>query len=140
MSFSGGNFSCSRHELPPVRPAGGIDLSLPAALPVLLEPVRYPPGDELATPEWQRVLREAAALGVMHVGFSGGEPLLRRDLAELVAGARAAGLLHQPHHQRRGTRRNRAGELREAGLDSVQISFQADEAARGGHHRRGAGA
>src|SRR5438105_15231749 len=44
--------------------------------------------DELETATWQRVLSEAAALGVVQVHFSGGEPLVRRDLADLVQHAR----------------------------------------------------
>src|SRR5437870_509808 len=47
-----------------------------------LELARY--RRELDTATWQRVLTEAAALGVVQVHFSGGEPLVRRDLAELV--------------------------------------------------------
>src|SRR5216684_91147 len=47
---------------------------------------------ELATNEWKRVVHEAAELGALHVGFSGGEPLQRADLSALVAAARAAGL------------------------------------------------
>src|SRR5947208_16705826 len=43
---------------------------------------------ELDTATWQRVLAEAAALGVVQVHFSGGEPLVRRDLAELIRTAR----------------------------------------------------
>src|SRR5262245_47631977 len=43
---------------------------------------------ELDTATWQRVLVEAAELGVVQVHFSGGEPLVRRDLAELVHHAR----------------------------------------------------
>src|SRR6266481_1328584 len=35
---------------------------------------------ELSTEEWKRVIGEAAALGVLQIGFSGGEPLARRDL------------------------------------------------------------
>ncbi len=45
--------------------------------------------EELDTDEWRRVLAEAAALGVLQVHFSGGEPTARRDLEELVAAARA---------------------------------------------------
>src|SRR5579871_4582532 len=45
-------------------------------------------GEELDTATWMRVLREAAELGVVQVHFSGGEPLVRRDLAELVSEAR----------------------------------------------------
>src|SRR5262249_36614482 len=51
-----------------------------------------PAGGELATHEWGRVLAEAAELGVLHVHFSGGEPLLRRDLPALVRSARREGL------------------------------------------------
>ncbi len=49
-------------------------------------------GTELTTDEWQRVIDEAAELGVLHVHFSGGEPLLHPGLVQLVATARAAGL------------------------------------------------
>ena len=35
---------------------------------------------ELTTEEWKRVISEAAILGVLQIGFSGGEPLARRDL------------------------------------------------------------
>src|SRR5579859_7773995 len=47
---------------------------------------------ELTTEEWKRVIDEASNLGVLHILFSGGEPLLRKDLPELVAAARNAGL------------------------------------------------
>ena len=64
-----------------------------AALSVLLQPDRRRETiDELTTDEWRRVIREAAALGVLQIGFSGGEPLVRRDLADLVRAAREANL------------------------------------------------
>src|SRR3989442_9327483 len=47
---------------------------------------------ELATEEWCRVFREARALGVLQLGLSGGEPLLRPDLETLVATAHELGL------------------------------------------------
>src|SRR3954463_16201161 len=47
---------------------------------------------ELATEDWSRVFGEARALGVRKRARPGGEPMLRRDLDELVAAARAAGL------------------------------------------------
>src|SRR5258707_9665909 len=49
-------------------------------------------GGELDTATWKRVLVEAAALGVLQVHFSGGEPAARRDLVELVGHATAVGL------------------------------------------------
>ncbi len=42
---------------------------------------------ELGTDDWLRVLEEARALGVLQVHFSGGEPMLRRDLSTLVSRA-----------------------------------------------------
>src|SRR5215217_2639436 len=48
--------------------------------------------DELTTEEWQRVMTEARALGVLQLHLSGGEPLQRRDLVELVSSARDLGL------------------------------------------------
>ncbi len=48
---------------------------------------------ELDTACWSRVFTEAAELGVLQVHFSGGEPLVRRDLVELVAAAAKAGAL-----------------------------------------------
>lgn len=87
------------------------------------------PKRELPAREWARVLSEAAELGVVHVGFSGGEPLQRADLDEIVAAARAAGLYTNLITSAAGLNRSRAESLKAAGLDSVQISFQADTAA-----------
>jgi pyrroloquinoline quinone biosynthesis protein E len=84
---------------------------------------------ELTTAEWKRVLAEAADMGVLHVGLSGGEPLQRQDLVELVATAREAGLYSNLITSSIGLNQRRAEELRQAGLDSIQVSFQSDEAA-----------
>jgi pyrroloquinoline quinone biosynthesis protein E len=79
--------------------------------------------DELTTADWQRVLSEAAALGMIQVHFSGGEPLVRRDLPELVRQARQVGLY--THLSTGGTLADTAAleRLRAAGLDAVQISL-----------------
>ncbi len=84
---------------------------------------------ELSTSEWRSVIEQAARLGVFHIGFSGGEPLLRPDLAELVTAARTAGLYTNLITSGLGLKPARAGQLRAAGLDSVQLSFQADDPA-----------
>ncbi|MBV9023749.1 MAG: pyrroloquinoline quinone biosynthesis protein PqqE [Streptomycetaceae bacterium] len=85
--------------------------------------------DELTTAQWQRVLAEAQELGVLQLHLSGGEPLLRRDLVELVAGARELGFYTNLITSALGLSRRRAEQLRAAGLDHVQISIQADEPA-----------
>jgi pyrroloquinoline quinone biosynthesis protein E len=82
---------------------------------------------ELTTEEWKRVIREAAALGVLQIGFSGGEPLARRDLAELICGAREANLYTNLITSGIGLNDDRVLALRDSGLDSIQLSFQSDK-------------
>jgi pyrroloquinoline quinone biosynthesis protein E len=99
---------------------------------------------ELDTATWHRVFAEAAALGVLQLHLSGGEPASRKDLVELIQAAAELGLysnlitsgvlLDEPMVER----------LARAGLDHVQISLQdatADSADRiggfaGGHARK----
>lgn len=83
-------------------------------------------GGELSTNEWQRVIGEAAALGVLQIGFSGGEPLVRRDLGKLIQAARGVSLYTNLITSGVGFNAARARELGDAGLDSLQLSFQAD--------------
>jgi pyrroloquinoline quinone biosynthesis protein E len=66
---------------------------------------------------------------VLQLHLSGGEPLLRRDLAEIVRTASELGLYTNLITSALGLTSRRAGQLRAAGLDHVQISLQADEAA-----------
>ncbi len=80
---------------------------------------------ELRTEEWLRVLEEAHALGVVQLHFSGGEPLERPDLEQLVG--RARGLGFYTNLITSGVRLDpeRARALAWRGLDSVQLSLQA---------------
>ena len=99
----------------------------PLHCPYCSNPVQYPSGLELTAAEWRRVFVEAAEMGVLHVGFSGGEPLQRGDLADLVGAAHEAGLYTNLITSAVGLNELRAAELKAAGLDSVQISFQSDQ-------------
>ena len=99
----------------------------PLHCPYCSNPPHQPTREELTTSDWQRVLGEAAQMGVLHVGFSGGEPLQRSDLDQLATSARSAGLYSNLITSAVGLNRRRAEQLRQAGLDSVQISFQADQ-------------
>jgi len=79
---------------------------------------------ELSTDEWTNVFRQAGKLGMLHAHFTGGEPLARSDLTELLAAARAAGLYTNLITSGIGLNEQRLRALVNAGLDHVQISFQ----------------
>jgi pyrroloquinoline quinone biosynthesis protein E len=98
----------------------------PLHCPYCSNPPQTRNDQELTTSEWTRVIREAAALGVLQIGFSGGEPLARRDLPEMVRAARDANLYTNLITSGIGLDDDRVGALRDAGLDSVQLSFQSD--------------
>jgi pyrroloquinoline quinone biosynthesis protein E len=86
--------------------------------------------EELATADWLRAFDEAAALGVLHLHLTGGEPLARPDLAELIAGARQSRLYTNQITSGIGLSRERLAQFVEAGLDHIQLSFQdAEESA-----------
>lgn len=80
--------------------------------------------DGLDADSWARVFREAAALGAVHVGLTGGEPSARRDLAAIVRSGAEAGLY--THLVTAGVPLTPAALalLRDAGLRSVQLSVQ----------------
>jgi pyrroloquinoline quinone biosynthesis protein E len=80
--------------------------------------------EELATADWLRVFGEAAALGVLHLHLTGGEPLARPDLAELIEGARQSHLYTNLITSGIGLSRERLAQLVAAGLDHIQLSFQ----------------
>jgi pyrroloquinoline quinone biosynthesis protein E len=89
--------------------------------------------DELDTATWKRVFNEAAQLGVMQVHLSGGEPGVRRDLVEITAAARAAGLYTNLITSAVGITTRTMRELWEAGLDHVQVSIQDSDAVSSDH-------
>jgi pyrroloquinoline quinone biosynthesis protein E len=100
----------------------------PLHCPYCSNPTQARNDQELTINEWTRVIREAAALGILQIGFSGGEPLVRRDLPDLVSAAREANLYTNLITSGIGLDDDRVAALRDAGLDSVQLSFQSDNA------------
>ena len=101
-------------------------------------------GAELDTADWLRVIEEAAALGVLHIHFTGGEPLARRDIAQLVR--RAAERQVYTNLITSGVQLGDGAlaDLCDAGIDHIQLSFQDVEPDRadasggftGGHARK----
>ncbi|MEX3936568.1 pyrroloquinoline quinone biosynthesis protein PqqE [Paraburkholderia phymatum] len=80
--------------------------------------------DELSTAQWIGVLREARKLGAAQLGFSGGEPLMRDDLEELVAEAHKLGFYTNLITSGVGLTDARLDVLKANGLDHIQLSFQ----------------
>ena len=82
---------------------------------------------ELSTEEWVRVLRQGREMGAAQLGFSGGEPLVRQDLGELIAEARHLGYYSNLITSGLGLTRAKVESFAEAGLDHIQVSFQASD-------------
>jgi pyrroloquinoline quinone biosynthesis protein E len=85
--------------------------------------------EELDASTWERVFREAAALGVVQLHLSGGEPLVRPDLEALVASGRASALYVNLITSGVPLARERLVRLKEAGLDAIQVSIQGTDPA-----------
>src|SRR5277367_1343764 len=79
---------------------------------------------ELSTEDWSRIFQEAAELGVLQADFTGGEPLTRPDILDLVRAARATGLYVNLITSGLPLDESRLEALVAAGLDHFQLSFQ----------------
>ncbi len=82
---------------------------------------------ELSTEEWVRVLRQGREMGAAQLGFSGGEPLVRQDLPELIAEARQLGYHTKLITSGLGLTEAKVNAFRDAGLDHIQVSFRASD-------------
>jgi PqqA peptide cyclase len=117
------------HVAPPLALLAELSHRCPLRCPYCSNPLALErAAAELDTETWQRVFSEAAALGALQVHFSGGEPLVRRDLAELVRHANKVGLYGNLITSGVLLDRQRLAELVDAGLEHVQLSFQDTEA------------
>lgn len=86
--------------------------------------VMRPADAELPTQVWMRVFDEAAKLGVAHLHLTGGEPLARQDIVDLVRAGRDAGLYVNMITSAIGLNEERLRSLVDAGLDHMQLSLQ----------------
>jgi pyrroloquinoline quinone biosynthesis protein E len=88
-------------------------------------PVNYAANKkELSTEQWKDVLRQARKLGAAQLGFSGGEPLVRDDLEELIGDAHQLGYYTNLITSGVGLTEARISKMKELGLDHIQLSFQ----------------
>jgi pyrroloquinoline quinone biosynthesis protein E len=80
--------------------------------------------NELTTEEWKKVLRDARKIGSLQLGFSGGEPMLRPDLEELVNEGNQLGYYTNLITSGMGLTKDRLIELKRCGLKQIQLSLQ----------------
>jgi pyrroloquinoline quinone biosynthesis protein E len=100
----------------------------PLQCPYCANPVDFAKhSDELSTEDWLRVFSEARAMGAVQLGLSGGEPLVRQDLPVLVKHARQLGYYTNLITSGYGMTEAKIVELKEAGLDHIQVSIQSPE-------------
>ncbi|WP_027857988.1 pyrroloquinoline quinone biosynthesis protein PqqE [Marinobacterium jannaschii] len=134
------NASCnakpSLDSVPGVTPSHGQPLWLLAELtykcplqcPYCSNPLDFAAhSNELTTDEWIEVFRQGRELGAVQLGFSGGEPLVRQDLVELIGAARELGYYTNLITSGVGLNERKVAEFRQAGLDHIQVSFQASD-------------
>jgi copper chaperone CopZ len=128
--------SASSNKPKPLWLLAELTYACPLQCPYCANPVDYSRyKDELSTEDWLRVLREARAMGATQLGFSGGEPLVRRDLEVLIAEARKLGYYTNLITSGAGMTEARIKAFKEAGLDHIQVSIQADNQSRGNRVR-----
>ncbi|MFT4671964.1 MAG: pyrroloquinoline quinone biosynthesis protein E [Pseudohongiellaceae bacterium] len=101
----------------------------PLQCPYCSNPLQLPSSrkKELSTEEWLRVMREARKLGAVQLGFSGGEPLVRPDLAELIAAADDMGFYCNLITSAVGLNAEKISTFKEGGIKHIQISFQGSD-------------
>jgi PqqA peptide cyclase len=110
---------------PPLAVLAELTHRCPLQCPYCSNPVQlHAARDELSTSDWQQAIDQAAALGVLQIHFSGGEPMVRRDLETLVAHARTRGLYSNLITSGVLGDGDRLKALAQSGLDHVQLSFQ----------------
>ena len=79
--------------------------------------------NELTTEQWIQVLRDARKLGAIQLGISGGEPLLRDDIEDIVIEAKKLGYYSNLITSGVGLTEKRIQTLKDGGLDHIQLSM-----------------
>jgi PqqA peptide cyclase len=98
----------------------------PLQCPYCANPIDYAKySSELDTEDWKRVFTQARKMGAVQLGLSGGEPLTRTDLVELVQHARELGYYSNLITSGYGLTEEKIVQLKNAGLDHIQVSIQA---------------
>ena len=111
--------------LPPIGMLAELTHRCPLQCPYCSNPTELLKANrELDTATWLDLFGQAADLGVLQVHLSGGEPTLRRDLEQLIAGLSARGVYTNLITAGVGIAEGRIEAFAEAGLDHLKLSFQ----------------
>jgi len=127
LNGSGSSFAKPGYEPgPPLWLLAELTYRCPLQCPYCSNPLDFARShEELSTAEWIEVFRQAREMGAAQLGFSGGEPLVRQDLAELIEAARGLGYYTNLITSGIGLTEEKIASFADAGLDHIQISFQA---------------
>ena len=113
---------------PPLWLLAELTYRCPLQCPYCSNPLDYAHSEqELTTEQWLQVLQQGRQMGAAQLGFSGGEPLVRQDLPELIAEARQLGYYSNLITSGLGLTAAKVNAFRDAGLDHIQVSFQASD-------------
>lgn len=114
---------------PPIAMLAELTHRCPLACPYCSNPTEMLARDnELDTETWVDIFEQAAALGVLQLHLSGGEPASRRDIVDLMQGAHDAGLYTNLITSGIGLTPKRLDALEAAGMDHIQLSMQGTQA------------
>ncbi|MBE0505629.1 MAG: pyrroloquinoline quinone biosynthesis protein PqqE [Marinospirillum sp.] len=120
--------SSAHHQRQPLWLLAELTYKCPLQCPYCSNPVDFSAaGEELSTEQWLDLFVQARELGAAQLGFSGGEPLVRQDLEVLIKGARDLGFYTNLITSGIGLTADRIAGFRRAGLDHIQVSFQASD-------------
>jgi MoaA/NifB/PqqE/SkfB family radical SAM enzyme len=99
---------------------------------------RHRNGDrpELSTEELKSLIRQTEALGVINIVFTGGEPLLRRDIYELISWVNKDEAMVMLFTNGLLLNEGNARRLKEAGLFSLNVSLDSPDPATHNRLRR----
>ena len=79
--------------------------------------------NELDTESWIKVLKDARKMGALQLGISGGEPLLRDDIEDIVVEAKNLGYYSNLITSGVGLTEKRIDAFKNGGLDHIQLSM-----------------
>ena len=83
--------------------------------------------DAMSKEDWFRVMEQARAMGAVQLGISGGEPLLNKDVVEIVEKANLLKFYTNLITSGVGAPKGIVAKLKEAGLKTVQLGIQSHD-------------